>query len=118
MRLITKNIANTNFTVKQGNAEEQPGAGCGIKRWEAAARAAVFLSSFTGYPRRINLRGLGTESPLLFKLQICPQNILQTARMPVPSPAPASSIFLIFPLHSYKLLYGWNRLSEISPWIS
>ncbi|MBZ4669697.1 MAG: hypothetical protein JG769_1 [Oscillospiraceae bacterium] len=47
MRLTAK-IGYTKIAAKQGNAEEQPDAGCGIKLWEATMKIAVFL--FTGYP--------------------------------------------------------------------
>ncbi len=46
MRLAAKIFSDTKFTVKQGNAEEQPGAGCEIKRWEATTKIVVFLFTF------------------------------------------------------------------------
>ena len=48
MRLTAKNMTHTLYAAKQGNAEEQPDAGCGIKLWKAATKVAAFL--FTGYP--------------------------------------------------------------------
>lgn len=46
MRLTAK-IVHTKIAAKQGNAEEQPDAGCGVKLWEAAMKIAAFS---TGYP--------------------------------------------------------------------
>jgi len=48
MCLTAKILTNTLCATKQGNAEEQPDASCGIKPWKAVAKAAAFLS--TGYP--------------------------------------------------------------------
>ncbi len=48
MCLTAKILTNTLYAAKQGNAEEQPDASCGIKPWKAVAKAAAFLS--TGYP--------------------------------------------------------------------
>jgi hypothetical protein len=40
MRLTAK-IVHTKIAAKQGNAEEQPDAGCGVKLWEAAMKIAA-----------------------------------------------------------------------------
>jgi hypothetical protein len=66
MCLTAKNLTNALYAAKQGNAEEQPDAGCGIKLWKAAAKVAAFL--FTGYPRRINLGSLRAEPSSAVKL--------------------------------------------------
>ena len=66
MRLTAKILTNTLYATKQGNAEEQPDASCGIKLWKAATKVAAFL--FTGYPQRINLRSLRTESSTAVRL--------------------------------------------------
>ena len=76
---------NTKIAAKQGNAEERPDAGCEIKRWKAAAEMSSFSLFHRISPKRINLRGLGTESPTAVKLQICPQSISQTENTPDPS---------------------------------
>lgn len=42
MRLTAKILTNALHAVKQGNAEEQPDAGCGIKLWKAAVKVRFF----------------------------------------------------------------------------
>jgi len=49
MCLTAKILTNTLYAAKQDTAEGQSDAGCGIKPWKAAAKAAVFLSM--GYPQ-------------------------------------------------------------------
>lgn len=44
MCLTAKILTNTLYAAKQGNAEEQSDAGCGIKLWKAAANAAASKS--------------------------------------------------------------------------
>jgi hypothetical protein len=66
MCLTAKIVTNILYAAKQGNAEEQPDASCGIKPWKAVAKAAAFLS--TGYPQRINLRSLRTKSSSAVRL--------------------------------------------------
>ena len=54
----------------------------GGKRRQICRRFSIFHRIS---PKRINLRGLGTESPTAVKLQICPQSISQTENTPDPS---------------------------------
>lgn len=76
---------NTKIAAKQGNAEERPDAGCEIKLWKAAAEMSSFFNIHRISPKRINLRGLGTESPTAVRLQICPQRKSQAENTPDPS---------------------------------
>lgn len=79
---------NTKITAKQGNAEERPDAGCGIKRWRAAAEMQLLFILHWIFPRRINL-GVWGRAPSAVRLQTCPQSKSQTADKQVPSPEQA-----------------------------
>ena len=76
---------NTKIAAKQGNAEERPDAGCEIKWWKRRQKCRRFSIFHRISLKRINLRGLGTESPTAVRLQICPQSISQTENTPDPS---------------------------------
>ena len=69
-----QNSDNTKNATKKGNAEERPDAGCGIKRRKTAAEKMPLFFLSSDIPKRINLRGLGTESPTAVRLQTVPQS--------------------------------------------
>lgn len=81
-----QNYVNTKITAKQGNAEERPDAGCGIKRWRAAAEMQLLFILHRIFPKRINLGSSRAEPSSAVRLQTCPQNKSQTADKQVPSP--------------------------------
>ena len=70
MCLRAKDMTNALYAVIQGNVEEYPDAGCGIKLWKAAEKVNAFL--FTEYSQRINFRSLRAEPSSAVKLKIRP----------------------------------------------
>ena len=104
MNYIAKN-GNTVNAVKQGNAGERPDADCGILRLRAATvKCRCCFLSQSGIPK--------ADKPLAaVRLQVCPQRILQTENMQVPSRGQALSISLRSLSHSYISLCVLNRPS-------
>ena len=54
---------NTKISAKQGNAEEQPDAGCGIKRWKAAAEMSSFFNIPPDISKADKPQGFGDRVP-------------------------------------------------------